>query len=250
MTLKTITLSSLILFVLQLGYGQNRPAVYTETINGANFNLVTIPSGEFMMGCTWDFILCADDELPVHRVQLESYYMTETEVTQRQWRAIMGENVSRHIDCNECPVENVSWYDIQRFIERLNGLSAKHYRLPTEQEWEYAARGGESYVFSGSDDLDRVAWNELNSGGRTHPVKTKQANAYGLYDMTGNVWELCGDVFKHYPNSKANYVPDGVVYCRRGASIYVDAPYSRLSHRMFSAPTDAYPSIGFRLVAH
>jgi formylglycine-generating enzyme required for sulfatase activity len=124
------------------------------------------------------------------RIPDRNYEIGKTEVTQAEWRAVMGTNPSGFPSCGDnCPVERVSWNDAQEFIQKLNAKTGKQYRLPTEAEWEYACYGGSQSEYCGGNDLDAVAWTSANSNGQTHPVGQKQANGYGLYDMTGNVWE-------------------------------------------------------------
>ena len=163
--------------------------------------MVYVMGGEFTMGATSQMEGRAwEDEYPAHQVTLSSYYIGKYEVTQRLWKAVMGSNPSEHVGDN-LPVENVTWHDVQRFLSKLNSMTGKNYRLPSEAEWEYAARGGRrsyGYVFSGSNSLGSVAWYESNSGGSTHPVGTKSPNELGLYDMTGNVIEWVQDRYAPY----------------------------------------------------
>ena len=143
------------------------------------------------------------DESPVHSVTLSSYYMGETEVTQALWKAVMGNNPSRFKGDN-LPVENVSWNDCQEFIRKLKQKTGKNFRLPTEAEWEYAARGGKKsngYKYSGSNNIGSVAWYDDNSSNQIHAVKGKRLNELGLYDMSGNVWEWCSDWYGQYLES-------------------------------------------------
>jgi formylglycine-generating enzyme required for sulfatase activity len=161
--------------------------------------MVVIPSGSYDRGAENG----DEDEKPVQRVTIEKYFaIGKTEVTQGQWKEIMGNNPSGFKNCGDnCPVEKVSWEDTQIFIKKLNAKTGKQYRLPSEAEWEYACRGGEKYQYCGSDNLDSVAWygaylNPVgNSGPTTHPVATKKPNAFGLYDMTGNVFEWVEDSY-------------------------------------------------------
>jgi formylglycine-generating enzyme required for sulfatase activity len=126
----------------------------------------------------------------------KDYEIGKYEITQAEWHVVMGNNPSKYSNCGDtCPVEEVSWDDVQKFIRRLNQKTGKQYRLPTEVEWEYACYGGSQSEYCGGDNLDAVAWYEKNSNNQTHPVGQKQANGYGLYDMSGNVWEWTQDCY-------------------------------------------------------
>ena len=160
-------------------------------------DMVRVAGGVFIMGCqSGRDRECENNELPSHRVRVRSFSIGRYEVTQAQWQAVMGSNPSYYGDCENCPVENISWEDIQGFLAKLNAMTGKRYRLPTEAEWEYAARGGKrslGYPYSGSQLVDEVAWYGGNSGGTTHAAGGKKPNELGLYDMTGNVLEWCED---------------------------------------------------------
>ena len=178
----------------------NRQAELNKLIN----NMVYVSGGTFTMGATSEQGSDAlDREKPTHSVTLSSFYLCKYEVTQALWRAVMGNNPSS-FKGNNLPVQNVSWNDCQTFISRLNNLTGRIFRLPTEAEWEYAARGGNrsrGYKYSGSNVLSDVAWYDDNSGGKTHPVGSKSPNELGLYDMSGNVWEWCSDWYGTYSSS-------------------------------------------------
>jgi hypothetical protein len=190
-----------------------------------------------------------------YTASLSNYYIGQTEVTQAQWRAVMGSNPSRFEDCDDCPVEQVSWDDVQDFIAKLNrrGGGAR-YRLPTEAEWEYAARGGSKsrgFEFAGSSNIDEVAWHNGNSGSKTRPVKGKKPNELGLYDMSGNVWEWCSDWYGDYPNGKKSDPTgpsSGSYRVIRGGSWNSFPEYCRVARRNFNYPVRRYNDFGFRLV--
>ena len=228
-------------------------AIETFTVNGVSFNMVRVDGGTFQMGATSEMGSDASDlEKPVHQVTLSTYSIGETEVTQALWQAVMGSNPSNWKGGN-LPVEQVSWNDCQTFIQKLNQLTGKRFRLPTEAEWEYAARGGNKsrgYKYSGSNTIDDVAWYDGNSSNKTHPVKTKQANELGLYDMSGNVWEWCQDWYGSY-SSSAQTNPTGPssasyrVY--RGGSWFNSARYCRVSDRGGFTPANRSGDLGLRL---
>lgn len=167
---------------------------YTEAASNIDYEMVAVEGGAFMMGSDAED---ADmDEKPSHKIRINSFYIGRFEVTQRQWQIIMGENPAYN-KCSECPVEDIESY-VEDFIEALNSLTGKNYRLPTEAEWEYAARGGrksKGYKYSGSNNIDDVGWCSGNSRGVTHPVGYLEPNELGIYDMSGNVWEPCSDKY-------------------------------------------------------
>ena len=249
--------------VAYLNYRQNSPIVYkgeipqstieTIVVNGVKFNMVKIKGGTFRMGATSEQSNYDNDEKPVHSVTLSDYYMGETEVTQELWEAVMGSNPSRFMGDNQRPVERVSWDDCQEFIKKLNQLTGKEFRLPTEAEWEYAARGGKysrGYKYSGSNNSDEVAWYGTNSGDKTHPVATKKANELGLYDMSGNVLEWCNDWYGDYhSNSQTNPTgpSQGEYRVLRGGSWDFNDGGVRVSDRLNFTPDFRYDNQGLRL---
>ena len=175
------------------------PQSFTETINGVSFDMVAIKGGTFQMGSNDG----SDDEKPIHNVTVSNFHIGKTEVTQAQWIAVMGSNPS-YFKGDNLPVEQVSWDDVKDFIGKLNAKTVKTYRLPTEAEWEYAAGGGSHQKWAGintESSLGNYAWYDANSGSKIHLVGTKQFNKFGLYDMTGNVWEWCNDLYLSYPAS-------------------------------------------------
>ena len=231
---------------------ESNPNVLPITVNGITFNMIKVDGGTFTMGATSEQKNPDDDEKPTHQVTLSSYYIGESEMTQALWTAVMGNNPSRFKGDN-LPVEQVLWEDCQTFIGKLNGLTGKSFRLPTEAEWEYAARGGNRSnhtQYSGGSMIDDVAWYEGNSGNKTHSVKTKKPNELGLYDMSGNVLEWCQDWYGSYgSNAQTNPTGPGSGSDRvsRGGSWNRSERRCRSSYRNYNSPGSRYDRLGFRL---
>lgn len=213
-------------------------------------DMVTVQGGRFAMGGNEN-----NNEKPIHNVTLSSFKIAKYETTQAQWQKVMGNNPSPFKGCMHCPVTGVSWDNVQTFIKKLNTLSGKNYRLPTEAEWEYAARGGKKsrkFEYAGSNDINAVAWTSDNSGSKPHPVGQKEANELGLYDMSGNVWEWCNDWVdeNYYGKSLGNDLnraairPEHVI---RGGSFGWDPPTTRLAYR--TREKRGYRVVGFRLAS-
>ena len=239
------------------------PAVPSNTISddvitipvkdGICIEMVKVEAGTFMMGATSEMKNPYDDEKPVHQVTLTNdYYMGKYEVTQALWQVVMGKNPS-YFKGDNLPVNYVRWKDCQRFISKLNSMTGRKFRLPTEAEWEYAARGGKKsrgYQYSGSSNISDVAWYDGNSGDKTHPVGTKQANELGIYDMTGNVLEWCQDWYgSYYSSSQTN--PTGATsgsrHVNRGGSWAKNVRRSSPSCRYGAIYVDRDLDLGFRL---
>ena len=221
--------------------------------NGISIEMVKVEAGSFNMGATPEMEKPADREKPVHRVTLtNNYYIGKYEVTQALWQAVMGSNPS-YFKGDDLPVERVSWKDCQEFISKLNNLTGRMFRLPTEAEWEYAARGGKKsrgYQYSGSRKISDVAWYNRNSGCKTHPVGTKQANELGIYDMSGNVSEWCLDWYGSYLSSSQTNptgADSGSYRVSRGGSWFGDARICRSSYRDHTSPDFPFLSRGLRL---
>ena len=230
-------------------------SVRTFTVEGVEFKMVAVKGGTFQMGATSEQQNPFGNERPVHSVTLSNYYIGETEVTQALWQAVMGSNPSSFTGNSQRPVECVSWDDCQTFISRLNSKTGMNFRLPTEAEWEYAARGGNrsnKTQYSGSSNIDNVAWYDNNSGSTTHPVKGKSPNELGLYDMSGNVWELCSDWYSsdYYSNSPPNNPQgpsSGSYRVFRGGGWNFDAQCCRVAHRNYGGPDCGNNCWGLRL---
>ena len=237
---------------------------------GGGENMVLVEGGEFMMGSNNG----SDNEKPVHKVYLNSFYISKYEITQKEWVEIMGSNPSCYWGY-DYPVENVNWYDVQKYIKKLNKKTGKKYRLPTEAEWEFAAKGGnlnQGYIYAGSNYLNAVAWyknnhidldivarnksiynNYINTN-KTNTVGTKEPNELGLYDMSGNVWEWCQDWYSedYYNNSPSNDPkgPEKGEYrvMRGGAWSEIDK-HCRSTYRGYGNPYGNISKVGFRLAA-
>ena len=221
----------------------------TYTVNGVSFTMIPIEGGTFQMGSTTG----DSDEKPVHQVTVSSFSIGQTEVTQELWQAVMGSNPS-DFSGSKRPVEKVSWNDCRTFITKLNQLTGKTFRLPTEAEWEYAARGGnksKGYIYSGSNEIDDVAWFTSNSSNTTHDVATKSPNELGIYDMSGNVWEWCQDWYGSYSSSSQTNPTgptSGSGRVRRGGCWNNIATGCRVADRNYSSPScSTLNGLGFRL---
>ena len=257
------------------------PYPTTYVVNGVAFNMMVLPSGTFYMGATEEQGSDAtNNEKPAHRVKLSSFSIGVTEVTQELWQAVMGSNPSwfngtgvgesgpMHPDEDygvnlQRPVEMVSWEECQEFITKLNQMTGKTFRLPTEAEWEYAARGGNSqgHKYAGSDYIDDVAWyydNAVYYQGAPSPnygtntVATKAANEFGLFDMTGNVQEFCQDwydpnYYTYSPFENPTGPDSAYGHTVRGGAWNNRANICRVSYRNTTSPTDKQSNLGFRL---
>ena len=226
-------------------------SVTTFTVKDVSFKIILVSGGTFTMGATGEQENSPlDDEKPVHQVTLSEFGIADTEVTQELWQAVMGSNPSQ-VQGPKLPVENVTWDDCQTFIKKLNELTGETFRLPTEAEWEYAARGGANgdyFKYAGNNQLKKVAWYEVNSGNTSHEVATLAPNELGLYDMSGNVWEWCQDKYGSY-SSESQTDPTGArsgsyrVY--RGGDWESPSLNCRVSYRNSLTPANRH--IGLRL---
>ncbi len=267
--MKTLLLKSVVVFFLVFcggvpQYGSfSAPFYYSEQeysvdyrldVSELHFEMVYVYGGSFIMGCTREQDdQCYTDEHPAHKVTLGDYYMGKYPVTQAQWRAVMGSNPSYFRGCDRCPVERVSWNQVQNFIKRLNEKTGKWYRLPTEAEWEFAARSGikgNMFRYSGNNNINDVAWYSGNSDRKTHPVGIKGGNDLGIHDMTGNVWEWCSDWFGSYCSDDKQSPAGparGTERVLRGGSWLNKPDRCRVSYRAGICPDRYYRSVGFRL---
>jgi len=227
------------------------------------YEMVYVEGGTFTMGCNSEQSTCNNAELPTHEVTLSSYHIGKYEITQKQWFDIMGTHPSYFANCDDCPVEQVSWYDIQTFLTKLNEkYTGYNFRLPTEAEWEYAAKGGtqsKGFVYAGSNNVDDVAWyvsNSYNMGSSsadygTNAVGQKAANELGIHDMSGNVWEWCADLYGSY-GSDSQTNPTGTTFgsfrVRRGGSWCYFTSGCRTAGRLYDRPSYRFYECGFRVV--
>ena len=217
--------------------------VTTYEVNGVSFDMVEVEGGNYLMG---DDNSERSNEKPAHKETIPTFQIGKTEVTQELWEAVMGTNPSNFTGEANLPVEKVSWTDCNTFITKLNELTGKNFRLPTEAEWEYAARGGnksQGYTYSGSNTIDDVAWYIENSSSKTHPVAQKQANELGIYDMSGNVWEWTSD--KYCENYSSERTSSNRVY--RGVSWASVVTNSRVAYRNANGEPYTDYAIGLRL---
>lgn len=209
--------------------------------------LVWVPGGCFNMGSSYA------EEGPMHKVCVKGFWMGKYEVTQGQYQKMMGNNPSSFKDCGDsCPVEQVSWNDAQEYISKLSAAAGKQYRLPSESEWEYACRGGGLTRYCGSDNVDSVSWYSDNSEKRTHQAGGKQMNGFGLYDMSGNVWEWVEDSYhdnyRGAPVDGSVWDGDGAKRVIRGGSWIYISQNSRAAERFGYMPVRRDKYLGFRLV--
>jgi len=226
-----------------------------KNVNVSSLDMVHVKGGTFTMGCTPEQGNdCDSDENPAHKVTLSDFYIGKYEVTQKLWKEVMDDNPSEFKGDN-LPVENINWEEIQTFILMLNKKTGKKYRLPTEAEWEYAARGGnksKGYKYSGSNDVVYVAWYDGNSDEATHPIGTKEPNELGIYDMSGNVWEWVNDWHDGYSSGSSPEInptgpSSGSLRVLRGGVYHDFEQHCRIANRFGNSPGDRYISFGFRL---
>lgn len=217
---------------------------YTETVNGVSFKMIGVEGGTFMMQNECE-------------VTLDDFYIGETQVTQALWQTVMDDNPADFKGNLQCPIETISWEEVQVFLQKLNKITGKTYRFPSEAQWEFAARGGnksKGYKYAGSNNEADVAWYIENSQQKTQPVRQLQANELGIYDMSGNVWERCQDFYKSdfWKNNKNMYNPKneikGMKRVLRGGSWSLNAFYTGVLLRYGNIPTFRNGNIGFRLL--
>ena len=243
--------------IINIILGGSSPTPYdveTITVNGVSFKMVKVEGGTFTMGASDDDPDANNPEKPAHQVTLtKDYAIGQTEVTQALWLAVIGSNPSSITGDLNLPVEQVSWNNCRSFIAKLNELTGRSFRLPTEAEWEFAARGGiksKGYKYAGSDSFDSVAWVKSNCGATTHPVGSKSPNELGIYDMSGNVWEWCQDIASYYSSSEQvdpTGPAAGEYYIIRGGGWRNDEQTSRVTNRSGGYPTNTSPGLGLRL---
>ncbi|MCW3120763.1 MAG: Sulphatase-modifying factor protein [Flavipsychrobacter sp.] len=256
----TILLCTAIAHAQEITRTIDKDGRYVEHIDKeTDIEMILVQGGSFDMGSNNN-----PDEQPIHRVTLDGYYIGKYEVTQQQWESVVHYNLSDHTNCPTCPVDGRSWGDIQEFLYNLNKMTGKHYRLPTEAEWEYAARGGsrsKHYAYSGSNNYNSVAWcgdHYITDADKTHPVGLKEPNELGLYDMSGNTLEWCSDWYDaDYYKLRASNNPTGPATGKykiaRGGSYLTKPEYLSATYRSQggSAKVDTgarWKTLGFRIV--
>jgi formylglycine-generating enzyme required for sulfatase activity len=261
-----LTLIFSIIVLSKPSYGEYNAAQQAEEVkpepatgtpaNALDIEMVQVQGGTFTMGCTSEQGSdCGDGAKPAHSVTLSSFSIGKYEVTQAQWKAVMGNNPSK-FEGDNLPVEQVSWDDIQEFLRKLNALTGKRYRLPTEAEWEYAARGGNASggnKYSGSNNIDDVAWYDGNSDSKTHAVGSKRSNELGIYDMSGNVREWCSDwydktYYSNSPQTNPTGAASGSIRVVRVGYWNDDATNCAVATRTGNVPSYRNTDIGFRVV--
>ena len=240
---------------------------FTETAYGVNMKMIWVEGGEFLMGCTSEQGNdCDDDEENVRRVTVDGFYIGMLEVTQAQWEKVMGTSVYQQRNKanpdwsiygigDDYPMYYVSWEEAMEFCRQLSAKTGRNYTLPTEAQWEYAARGGsknDRTKYAGSNYISDVAWYNGNSYSSTHKVGSKRANALGIYDMSGNVWELCKDwgtsPYSSYDTNNPTGPSSGSYRVSRGGSWYNSASGCRVAYRDSYSPGNRYSNLGFRVV--
>ena len=235
---------------------ESKSKTWKDPVTGMEF--VWVPAGCYQMGCGPWAGDCYVDEVPAHEVCLDNFWISKYEVTQGQWLKLMPKNPSRFKKGDNYPLEQVSWNEAHEFLERLNNRNTKiHFRLPTEAEWEYAARSGGKYeMFAGGNDVEQVAWYAENSAKSTHPVGSKNPNGLGIYDMSGNVWEWCEDSYgwdaynTHTQNNPINKNQDGETWpVFRGGSWASDWYSERTVRKVAHMASHRSLCVGFRPVA-
>lgn len=247
----TLLYALITFFSVTVAQAQDQIPCESFLIDNVKFTMVPVEGGTFQIGHDER----TDDDFPAdgpaHEVTVGNFYIGETLVTQDLWTVVMGNNPSKYNSDGRLPVESVNVMNCRQFIAKLNEMTGRNFRFLTEEEWEYAARGGKysrGYKYAGSNDLDSVAWFYHNSGERTHPVKQKAPNELGLYDMTGNVWEWTSSGYARYGKQPRLQPTDGGYrFVYRGGAYYTDERFSPVYHRSHGQISDATSYIGLRL---
>lgn len=244
-----------IIFLSGIAFSQEN---YKELVGHTHFDMIYVKGGTFKMGCTPEQEeYCRDNEKPVREVTVSDFYISKFPVTNRLYIIVMGIDTHDAPICLDCPIGVVNWFDANEFIKKLNAMTGKNYRLPTEAEWEYAARGGHAgsssraTIYAGSNDIEEVAWYLESKISALEPVGLKKPNRLGLYEMSGGVWEWCSDFYGEYGN-EAEKNPTGPESGRfrvlRGGSWAVTANHCRVSSRHRYFPNTRSVDFGFRIV--